>query len=256
MANSPAPFAGPMPYEDFEVTNITYTPTDQYGNDYNYEFTIDITNNGEWFLELYDLHIEEASYSLNCNYYEVLAPGDSGSYSGLCEKNLPLEELTFHGYGYAVTMEAEYTSITYDYTYDYKDENDETLYYIYYFNVEGMEIDSEYYYSMIVSANYKGEHHCHYDYSARSTIAIELNDHFEKPEEEISIDHIYLIQGRYRGSNTGEEILLVVIIALLVIVFGPFILVPIVLVVGMVVVPIIIAISTAKKRKKKEESSD
>ena len=249
MGNSPAPYDGGDVYEDFEVSNLTYGEKDI---DDKYPLTIDVKNTGTGYMLVGSSFYMEASNNdyVNCyhelvsyRYYDDVCIGPNQTAKlisdGSVSQQYELNEYRIVCRGYQEVIETTYGSIKLEDKADVSGVNSA----YYYFSIEDLKTDNEYYYSMIVDMNVKDKNVAFKYYSAMDEFSVCLNDR-TLTEEDFTINGVYLIRGRNKTIDFINDTWTIVYVCLGVTLFVGFL-------VSLAFIPLIVKVST--KRTKKED---
>ena len=197
MANSPAPWTPPQPYEDFEITIVDYTLESAPSN---YKYTAQISNYGNQYLILNRLYGDRDDYHIdhpsNVYYDQCLAPGDSGTYFGYCDGNYAEVDFEFHAYAVAPTSEVTPTKVSFR-----EEKATDDNYSVYYLDIEGVSLpDNKHYYSSLFELTIDGEKVCYYSTDTSNTHISFDNKKGLNPNN-IKLNKMYLVQGREKNNG-------------------------------------------------------
>ena len=251
MANSPYPYGEAEPYDKYQVSDLTYGTYHDAINAYDTQ--IKVKNTGEYFLSLSSFYISFTN--LDKEFWRVsgqngncVCPGETETLFCFAKnEGVTLEDLSFEVYAYKPDLVAEYKSISHVKTDSFEEVGIGTTYQ-YFFEIEGLKIDNDYYYSMLVEYETEGQRHAYFnDGSAYESFRIETTYATSNPNEDIEIKNIHLIRGINRRARDIEEMWTVVWICTGIAVGAGLLISP-------AFIPLIVY--GAKKRAKEEENGN
>lgn len=245
MANSPAPTAFPSErYYNFVVTN--FVQSDEKNENNRYDFSITIKNNGDNYLFFNGSNFYV--YDSNQNYGHIntssitdyaVNPGKTRTLAGSSPNKLVInDDLQFIASTYSKPYQGKYESITF-----VEKQKQDDLYF-YYYSVNELEVDDEYYHSYIIDYSYLGESRAfdtHYLSGDRFTIVLDE----DLGEEDLEINKVMVANGRSKRAGTISSMWIIIWI-----VIGAVFLMA--LVAACIVLPIVIPMAVRKKKAKGE----
>ena len=242
MGNSPSPYPHSEHYEELSLISVEYEEgfdVDADGNHYYYAI-MQISNDGDGFAEVDEIvyHNGENSVAVDSgDYMKLVRPHSEMTVKGLVH-GMDTDFTNAHLTSRAYTQYEEvfFDSIKFDNMYSSEDYIDYT------FQVEGLDIDENYYYSLICEYTVGSETYADITFNPYDTVTVRLNEVIDA--RDIEINHIYYLRGHQRGRygfNEDSLWTLVWMLTIFLLVLGFF--------VSSIVVPIVIV--TKKPWRKK-----
>lgn len=214
MANSVYPYGEPEPYNKFEISDLTYGI--YHDSIHAYEVQLNVKNTGNYFLSFTNFYIAFdkpnkefwRSTGLNGN---CVCPGETEPLLCFARTNtVTLEDLSFDVSAYKVSEVAKYEKITYCRAESFEEVGPGTIYQ-YYYDLKGLEYNSNYYNSLLVEYEIEGKKHAHFnDGSIYDGFFIETTYATTNPSEDITIKNIYLVRGINKSARDIEDMWTVV----------------------------------------------
>ena len=152
------PYARETPYEDYEISDLTFGEKDNGA----YPYSLSISNTGEGYISLTDFRFDDGEYGNGYieqigdffDSYLYLAPGGKCSLSGHSQVNMDPEKINYNCVAFCEYSINEYKSVTFT-GMDEEDYYNGTSY-NYYFNIEGYPQENDYYLTYLLEFTYDG----------------------------------------------------------------------------------------------------
>jgi len=248
MANSPAPAAFPLEsYHDFIVTN--FVQSDEKNEEEKYEFSITIKNFGDNYLLFNAPNFAVVDKNNTYGYIDsisrtdtALNPGTTRTFSGTSSKKLIVDDdLEFHSAVYSSPYLGKYKSVTFK---EKSEMSDGTF--RYWFSVDKLEVDDEFYHSYIIDYSYLGEKRAFDQQSYLNDFYITLEEDLDG--QDIEINKVLVANGRSKRASSISSMWLIIWI-----VIGIF--ASMGLIAAAIVLPIVIPMAVRKKKAESQKNS-
>ena len=219
MGNSPAPYYTGENYsaENFEITNLEYQ--ERENQNVWYSFTLEIYNKGDLYLQVDSLWFDvedgnSGDFSIDTlRFNECIPPDTKVILRGYANREYSIDKIKpSDAVGFKVPKQTmSFSSAKLVNKVDAEQTYSGQTIYEYVYEIEGATFDDAYYNSMMVDYTIDGEHHATHEYSASKRFSFASTKDVE--ESDITINKIYLIQGRFKRYNQYSGIWLTIMIS-------------------------------------------